>query len=85
MKTMDIKKPATKAGFNFNFADWTRLELATSAVTGRHSNQLNYQSVNYFLFCYLFLKELFCFSDCKDRGLLFPTKYFIKITEDLFL
>ncbi|SEV95893.1 hypothetical protein SAMN05428988_0797 [Chitinophaga sp. YR573] len=23
-------------------ADQTRLELATSAVTGRHSNQLNY-------------------------------------------
>jgi hypothetical protein len=26
------------------FADWTGLEPATSAVTGRHSNQLNYQS-----------------------------------------
>ena len=26
------------------FAVWTRLELATSAVTGRHSNQLNYQT-----------------------------------------
>ena len=26
-------------------AVWTRLELATSAVTGRHSNQLNYQTV----------------------------------------
>jgi hypothetical protein len=26
-------------------ADWTRLELATSCVTGRHSNQLNYQSM----------------------------------------
>lgn len=26
-------------------ADWTGLEPATSAVTGRHSNQLNYQSV----------------------------------------
>ena len=26
------------------FAEWTRLELATSAVTGQHSNQLNYQS-----------------------------------------
>src|SRR6185312_3800592 len=25
-------------------ADWTGLEPATSAVTGRHSNQLNYQS-----------------------------------------
>ena len=28
------------------FADWTGLEPATSAVTGRHSNQLNYQSVS---------------------------------------
>ena len=26
------------------FADWTGLEPATSAVTGRHSNRLNYQS-----------------------------------------
>ena len=26
------------------YADWTGLEPATSAVTGRHSNQLNYQS-----------------------------------------
>ena len=25
-------------------AVWTRLELATSCVTGRHSNQLNYQT-----------------------------------------
>ena len=25
-------------------ADWTGLEPVTSAVTGRHSNQLNYQS-----------------------------------------
>ena len=27
------------------FAVWTGLEPATSAVTGRHSNQLNYQTV----------------------------------------
>ena len=26
-------------------AVWTRLELATSCVTGRHSNQLNYHTV----------------------------------------
>ncbi len=26
-------------------AVWTGLEPATSAVTGRHSNQLNYQTV----------------------------------------
>ena|GEM_PF-5714741 len=36
-------------------ADWTGLEPATSAVTGRHSNQLNYQSIP-------FKKE------CKDKG-----------------
>jgi hypothetical protein len=37
-------------------ADWTGLEPATSAVTGRHSNQLNYQSniVKYYLY-----KELY--------------------------
>ena len=28
-------------------ADWTRLELATPGVTGRYSNQLNYQSIFY--------------------------------------
>ena len=31
------------------FADWTGLEPATSAVTGRHSNQLNYQSFSLYL------------------------------------
>ena len=35
------------------FADWTGLEPATSAVTGRHSNQLNYQSVRTFMFSIL--------------------------------
>ena len=29
-------------------AVWTGLEPATSAVTGRHSNQLNYQTICYF-------------------------------------
>jgi hypothetical protein len=29
----------------FCFAVWTRLELATPCVTGRYSNQLNYQTV----------------------------------------
>jgi hypothetical protein len=33
-----------KKGF-LNGAVWTGLEPATSAVTGRHSNQLNYQTV----------------------------------------
>ncbi len=31
-------------------ADWTGLEPATSAVTGRHSNQLNYQSKVQYLY-----------------------------------
>ena len=39
-----MKKPATRAGFKINEADRTGLEPATSAVTGRHSNQLNYRS-----------------------------------------
>jgi hypothetical protein len=38
-------KPASSAGFNKTSADRTGLEPATSAVTGRHSNQLNYRSV----------------------------------------
>ncbi len=32
--------------FDLRFADRTGLEPATSAVTGRHSNQLNYRSVS---------------------------------------
>ena len=31
-------------------ADRTRLELATSGVTGRHSNQLNYRSAAFHVF-----------------------------------
>jgi hypothetical protein len=45
-KVLDKKKNGTING-NFDLcrsADWTGLEPATSAVTGRHSNQLNYQS-----------------------------------------
>jgi hypothetical protein len=38
-------KPATSAGFRVLKADRTGLEPATSAVTGRHSNQLNYRSL----------------------------------------
>ncbi len=37
-------KPALGAGFSQILADRTGLEPATSAVTGRHSNQLNYRS-----------------------------------------
>ena len=55
MKRYEIsrnKKPTTSVGFrdfnlsfDFNNADRTGLEPATSAVTGRHSNQLNYRSI----------------------------------------
>ncbi len=36
------KKPSLKLSF---FAVWTGLEPATPCVTGRYSNQLNYQTV----------------------------------------
>jgi hypothetical protein len=39
-----MEKPATRASFNHIKADRTGLEPATSAVTGQHSNQLNYRS-----------------------------------------
>jgi hypothetical protein len=41
------KAPASLklTGAFLNGAVWTGLEPATSAVTGRHSNQLNYQTV----------------------------------------
>ena len=41
-----IKKAkfATRAGYRGIRADRTGLEPATSAVTGQHSNQLNYRS-----------------------------------------
>jgi hypothetical protein len=41
---MDKKKPIENQWVMFIFADRTGLEPATSAVTGRHSNQLNYRS-----------------------------------------
>ena len=48
------------------FADWTGLEPATSAVTGRHSNQLNYQSVP--------------LGECKDRNFSNLTNTFDEIS-----
>ena len=48
---IDLKLSFIARGFCTGFsrsknkmADWTRLELATPGVTGRYSNQLNYQS-----------------------------------------
>ncbi len=45
---------------NFS-AVWTGLEPATSCVTGRHSNQLNYQTLIFHLFEGGTLKQ-----GCKD-------------------
>ena len=43
---LKIKKAAScEAAFSILVADRTGLEPATSGVTGRHSNQLNYRSV----------------------------------------
>ncbi len=65
-----IKKPADFrfTGFwkiEFLCADRTGLEPATSAVTGRHSNQLNYRSMSSF----------FLLSECKNRGSILSAKY----------
>ena len=49
-RTLINKKPLNSLwikGFRSTLAVWTRLELATSGVTGRHSNQLNYQTKVY--------------------------------------
>ncbi len=46
MNTVLNKKPQINSGA---FADRTGLEPATSAVTGRHSNQLNYRSKDRFV------------------------------------
>jgi len=45
------KKTPENQGFILIRADRTGLEPATSAVTGRHSNQLNYRSVLSFYIC----------------------------------
>ena len=38
------RKSPVNTGLTGLFAVWTRLELATPCVTGRYSNQLNYQT-----------------------------------------
>jgi hypothetical protein len=43
-----MEKSATRADLDHIKADRTGLEPATSAVTGRHSNQLNYRSIGFF-------------------------------------
>ena len=41
----NMKKPLTPCVRGCAFAVWTGLEPATPCVTGRYSNQLNYQTV----------------------------------------
>jgi hypothetical protein len=57
---MDMKKALDYQGLNYILADRTGLEPATSAVTGRHSNQLNYRSKS--------SETSFLFPGCKDKG-----------------
>ena len=48
MQTNKKARQRIVAGFeekSLSLAGWTGLEPATSAVTGQHSNQLNYQPV----------------------------------------
>ena len=55
---MAIKKPENCfSGFDFS-AVWTGLEPATSGVTGRHSNQLNYQTLILLVAMGLLFREL---------------------------
>lgn len=42
--TLPHKKSPSNEELLFHVAVWTRLELATPCVTGRYSNQLNYQT-----------------------------------------
>ena len=39
------RKKHFRRSVKLQMAVWTGLEPATSAVTGRHSNQLNYQTI----------------------------------------
>ena len=52
----------------FKVAGWTRLELATSCVTGRRSNQLNYHPLN---FESQFRQIMLCLSTCFFCGAYF--------------
>jgi hypothetical protein len=79
------KKPATRAGYKGIRADRTGLEPATSAVTGRHSNQLNYRS-KYFISTFPEhinntvgnYRSGFCNSGAQDNKI--STEVFIKIS-----
>ena len=52
----------------FILADPTRLELATSAVTGQRSNQLSYESTTpYYTDKLLFTQEFFSFLPFQNQ------------------
>ena len=48
-KKADSQLIANQPFLFFKVAGWTRLELATSCVTGRRSNQLNYHPLKFIL------------------------------------
>ncbi len=57
---MQAEKQKLKQAAGMKMADRTGLEPATSGVTGRHSNQLNYRSAIFIpAACFSF-----CFSSC---------------------
>ena len=60
-----------------NMADRTGLEPATSGVTGRHSNQLNYRSAAatflLLFFSWVRLRTMFCSKVVGDDGIEPPT------------
>jgi hypothetical protein len=72
---MIMKMPANKVGGHF--ADRTGLEPATSAVTGQHSNQLNYRSFNPAYASEFNNQKQIIFRECEDRRFIFYTKIFI--------
>ena len=69
-KKINHLKLLTINGLTYLFADRTGLEPATSCVTGRHSNQLNYQSLFIWLFGYLVIwlfSYLVIYSNCLNQ------------------
>jgi hypothetical protein len=73
MKKLIKAKSLEKKLFK-GFAVWTGLEPATSAVTGRHSNQLNYQTIT-----------ILSNWDCKFTTFFSSTKYLMHFSEIFLL
>lgn len=67
-KKADSQLTANQPFLFFKVAGWTRLELATSCVTGRRSNQLNYHPLN---FESQFRHIMLCLSICFFCGAYF--------------